>query len=187
MTRVSMLFVVVLIAMLTLSSNSSNAQLPEGAFVVSASFSQEWDDAGLSYTFSKDFEAGLGIVFKNVSYSLSEGDSPDSETRTGFYAWGTYYLTKGKYANPYLAANIYYIADPSETNSNGEVNYSDMGAGISFGAQSFITDGLALWADIGVMYSSYKTTYKTNSGSESSHTKNIFQLLTSSVGASFYF
>jgi len=178
---------VAFIAMFVFSSNSSNAQVPENSFSLSASFGSSWDDIGLSYAFANNFEAGLGVVFKNVSYSVSDGDAPESETKTGAYLWGTYYLTKGKLANPYIAAEFSYIMEPTEKTSLGETSFANMGIGVSFGAQAFITDGIALWGDMGVTYSSNKTTNKPNSGSESSFTTNIIEFMTASVGASFYF
>jgi hypothetical protein len=187
MKRIYGILTVAVIVAFVLFSSSTYAQLPEKSFSISASFGSSWDDVGLSYTFAENFEAGLGVVFKNVSYSVSEGDAPDSETRTGGYAWGTYYLTKGKLADPYIGVEVYYIADPTEENSAGELSFTDMGVGISFGAQAFITDGVALWGDMGVTYSSYKTTMTPNSGSESSHTTSIIEFMTASVGASFYF
>jgi len=168
--------------------NSSNAQLPVNSFALTASFSQDWNDAGISYTLTKDFELGAGVTFKNISYTVPDGmEEPDSESTVGFYVYGCYYLYEGEYVSPYLGVEFDYLAEPTQKLEGMDLDVSELGVGFSFGAQAFITKGIALWTDIGVYYGINSSTYKPNNGEEREHSTNTLQLLTTSVGASFYF
>jgi len=184
----SLIFSIMLVIFLiNFGNEKAFSQVPLNTFSINASFSEEWNDVGLAYSISEDFEIGGGLGLKNTSYSVSEGDAPESETLLSFYGYGLYYLTEGKYVSPFLRVMAQYWTDSPKKVSEGEVSSNFLGVSLSFGAQAFITKGIAVHADLGIGFQTIKNTTSPTIGAEYSETTNMLKLFTSSVGASFYF
>jgi len=181
------LTIMLLLNIMIFSCEEAFSQLPINTFSISAGFNEDGDDIGFGYSISKNFEIGAGAGLSNISYSVSEGEAPESETIFGAYIYADYYLYKGDYVSPYIGLSAFYWVNPTDNLSNGEITHNEMGVRVYFGANAFITEGIALWTDLGIKYTIEDATYKPDSGSEISSTENILKLVTHSIGASFYF
>ncbi len=176
-----------IIAVFLLACLSVKAQVPAKTFGINAGFGSEWQEAGFLYTFSDNFEAGIGVSLVSKSYSVDEGDAPDSKTTVGFNVYGAYYLYKGDVVNPYLQFSAGYMQYPDEDHANYELSSNQIDFGISFGAQAFIVGGLAVWADVGISAAIESETMKPETGEEMTNGMTTISLVTTAVGASFYF
>jgi hypothetical protein len=187
MKKIIYLAAIILICIAFFLPDTAYSQVPVNSFILNASFSRGWSDIGIGYTFSESIEVAGGLGLKNVSYSVSEGEAPESENMLTFYGYGLYFLNKGEEIHPFLRVVVQYWTDTPEKTSVDDVCIDALSTSFTFGGKVFITKGIALVADVGLQFNMIKKTTTPISGDEYSITSNELSTFTSSVGISFYF
>lgn len=167
-----------LFGVLFLFASNANAQLTAGSFGINASFGSDWDEAGLCYTLSDKTEVGISLSYDTKSYSYDTGTAPDAETTIGFGAYFAYYLSKGD-VSPFVALSAGMMNYPEDASGHSP---SHLEFELTFGAQTFITKGVAIFGELGVGYATHM-----HKQSTIEVTTNHIYLFTSAVGATFYF
>ena len=173
------------IALALFAFSSLNAQLTPNTFGIYGQFGTSFEEAGIVYTLSENIELDLGVGFKNVSYTVDEGDAPESESQMSFYLWGGYFLTKGD-VSPYLGLGIDYTAFPEPDVKTIEYAASDIELEFCFGIQTHVTKNLAFNIEIGAAYDMFTRKREGEDGKEYKYGENTFNLFTGAIGATFY-
>lgn len=180
-----MLNIFAALTVLFLFSANANAQLEQGDFGIHARFDSDINCANILYVISPHIYVDAGVGLESVSYSVDEGEAPDSKTTMMFQVWGGYFFTKTD-VSPFLGVGVSYQGFPDETTSTSDITKNKIAVEMNFGVNAFVTKKFAVYADIGVSYNMLTTNTKTN-GVEYKVKENTFKMFTSAIGATFYF
>ncbi len=176
------LFSAMLLIVAFFFANNAFAQVPANTFGIYVGLDNDGMHSGFSYTLSNSIELGLGVIFKSesVSSDIKGFKAPDAETHVGFDLTGLYYFSKGD-VNPYVELEIGYLQYPKDEDE-GDIKSNDLGFGLSLGANAFIVKSFALYGSLGLYYNMYTMNHP-----KYSITQNTLNLLTASLGFSYYF
>ena len=184
MKNFKLVFAFAICLTIILASSESFSQLTPNTFGFCAKYGYESNYANLIYTLSENIEIDAVVGFKNVSYTVDEGEAPESETSLSFGAWGGYFLTKGD-VSPYIGVGVYYSGLPKSTVGDFETTSYNIEAEVDFGMQVFFNKHFAVFGEIKASYNilSEDTKYTSETLNK---TTGTFRIFTAAIGACFY-
>ncbi|MDH7515175.1 MAG: hypothetical protein QHI48_04790 [Bacteroidota bacterium] len=161
-------------AFIIAASLTANAQLPGGAFGLTASYAGEGTDVSLLYVLSPAMDLHFGLGFSSTSIDNPDPTpDPDATTTMSVHASLRYFLKHGDVA-PYIGGALSY-ASP-------EKDHSAIGLQAVFGGQAMLLKNFGVYAHSGLGVS--MSTVKITGGDRKTTWLGLF---TGAVGAAFYF
>ena len=178
------------VALFFVASLGSKAQLMPGSFGIGTSFAADSKTANFHYCINPNMDLKIGLGFLRKSTEYSNQDVQDKPT-TDIYFEGMlrYFLSKGKDFNPYIGGDLLYYMLPESTSGAYKASPSLLGLAAIFGVQGNLTKQLAVYAHLGLTFSQGKVAYTpvSTSGAAYDYTYTEISLMTSAIGAVFYF